>query len=130
MKKITSITILYKERLSLKMFTDFLKTLYLGELKTKIYPINGYDTEERAKDIIKNIDSSMFNLILVKTPKVLNLENKVLVYTFEIADVAISLNPGVLEKIDTIKVKPDFIEEWGSIDKKWIENINRLANLK
>jgi hypothetical protein len=123
-----SITVLWRDKVSLYMFTDFLKTLFLKDQKYGVLSATLYDGEEEVQKVISEVQEGVFILCLVKETKVFNKENPTLKVLEGNSDVLIRVNPGVPENIEVLSIQEDFKESWGIINASWVQNIQRLGS--
>lgn len=128
MNNIHKLVVLWHDQVSLFMFTDFLKTLYLRGTKFNILSLTLYDDPETVKASLSTNLKAGFNLILVKETKVLNMQNKSLIELMGVSDVTVSLKPGTLEDLGGLKVSPESSLEWQGICDRWKMNLDLLAN--
>jgi hypothetical protein len=131
MRNIKVLSILWKDQVSLFMFTDFLKSLYLKEVPYKILSGTLYDDPEKFKETLNiGIDPEQISILIVKETKVLNMENQVLKSLMEVSDVVVSLQPGVLEDLLPLKVSPSSEGTWAPLTERWKSNLVTMAKPK
>jgi len=121
------ITVLWRDKVSLFMFTDFLKTLFLKDKPYGVVSATLYDGEEEICKVLEETQEETFNLGLVKETKVFNIENPCIKVLKEHSDVLLRLNPGAPEKLEVLNLHNDFTESWDIINESWVRNIERLS---
>lgn len=127
MKTIKSIAILWTEQLSMFMFSDFLKTLYLKDTDYQVISATLYDEVSSVQQILKERLGQKRTLLLVRQTKVLNPENAVYKELLGASDVVVSLKSRKLEDLDSLHIKQECIPEWEAIKSRWELNLDRLA---
>jgi len=127
MKAIKNITILWTEQLSMFMFSDFLKTLYLKDTDYQIISATLYDEVSSVQRIIKDKLGQKVTVFLVRQTKVLNPENAVYKELLGVSDVIVSLKSRKLEDLNSLHTKQECQPEWEEIKSRWVLNLDRLA---
>jgi hypothetical protein len=127
MKAIKNITILWTEQLSMFMFSDFLKTLYLKDTDYQIISATLYDEVSSVQRIIKDKLGQKVTVFLVRQTKVLNPENAVYKELLGVSDVIVSLKSRKLEDLNSLHTKQECLPEWEEIKSRWVLNLDRLA---
>lgn len=127
MKAIKNITILWTEQLSMFMFSDFLKTLYLKDTDYQIISATLYDEVSSVQRIIKDKLGQKVTVFLVRQTKVLNPENAVYKELLGVSDVIVSLKSRKLEDLDSLHTRQECLPEWEEIKSRWVLNLDRLA---
>lgn len=127
--------VVWNDKMTLNMFLDFVKKVYLPGTKIEIlsYTLMNSSDVPGEPDIVSqtlnqvhNIPDTRFIFVAVKSPKTLNPENKVLINTLKQIPHVVYLPPDSLHSIQILSDSP-ILEE---LTERWCTNILRISGVK
>lgn len=122
--------IIFRDRLSVNMFVDFLKSIYLEGHDLTILSYTLFNTVEYAEFELVKLPKVLLpletTLILIKGPEVINEENPVLVESKDKLDQLVVLDPRDFPNPKVLKGS----ESLEPILTRWKENLERMAKEK
>jgi len=124
---IKRIGIIWKDVLSVNMFTDFLRTIYLRDRRLHMVSYSLFNTPDIVAEQLGTLGSiekeGLFPLVLIKSTEVLNPENLALKATIEGLDQVIVLKQKDFPNPDILKGA----EELAPVVERWKVNLERMA---
>ena len=129
--KAKNLVVLWKERLSAVMFTDFVRKNFLNGKKVETSAITLFDDVDFLKqsDLYNKLlnpgDSTL--ILFVKETKVVHPENKILVLLKEVGDLVYSIDMSDPSKVTPIFVKEGLQESSEYLLSEWESAIKGMA---
>jgi hypothetical protein len=123
-----NMVILWKERLSAVMFSDFFRKSYLNGMSVDPISVTLFDDAQvMSETLLPTLQGSQFHIIFAKETKVRNPENKVLKLLVESCDLVYSIDHVDPTNVETLKALPGCEEFSKGVIAKWVYDLGRMA---
>lgn len=126
--------VIWNDKLTLNMFLDFLKKVYLKDRKIEILSYTLMNSSEgtfepdivlQTLNQIDKIPEERIIFVAIKAPKVLNLDNQVIVSTVRQLPLVVYIPANTPQSVQVLKGNDSLAE----ILKRWETNIIRMSGV-